>query len=839
MATYDDQNPNRQKSSEELADDYRHSALDNHEVSNAEKKRRLNEIIEKQNAEKAAADGENLGGQETAAIGKNSNANRKYDGADDKGLLESKENQVGKGYKKDNKNAKTKGWSQADKKKLLKRGGIFTVATGTAVGGSLLGLSMLSGPARLIQNSHMLQSPFSLGNKNSSSSYGRLFRYARAARVGKVSETRLNALGSKYFGKAKADLAKSGVTITEDRLTGFPTRTNIDVAKLKTKFPEMKGMGPEATKRFLANKLGVSATELSGSGNKLFIDQHKYSVSDARLLAKSTIANLGDGSGLFGMKTRSMMTAYKLPNGLLHPLDKKIAEIERKALLAGKTPSEADKEATDAENEKVKAINEPITERGLTAVEDVKASSAKFNSIAMKALLFTGGVCMVREVADKIITVNHDVVAMPAAAASLRMVAIGEQMQYGGNDVSLEELGTVSRQMGPSFESARAYEALGDGKAHTGDPDINADYQQAFSTHTTAATFRDFASTALGGETIAGAVCSPIGIGVQLVGGIALSLGSVVAEAGSAGTLTPVVVGSWAAKEGISTAISAVATHFLENFILKKTTVTLAANAFKGPEGANLIAYGAREAANMTGIVSGGVDVGNTTSTFGLAEAHKAEMDQFRSQSFFARMFNPYSEHSLLGHLALSVSPSFSQNLASLPGTILNIGTIVPHMFSSLIPRANAAEQPYNWTFGQIGIPNTIENDPNLQDPNDNAENHIAPLFSSACAAGTNGTAVTCSYADRIMACFGNSLILNDSQWDVVGTNDVDEHSQAYHDAHCNDIGSAHDTTAGNEKGTWRRIVRWVFDTHTMNDAACYQGEGSACAQPLADGAVI
>ena len=701
---------------------------------------------------------------------------------------------------------------------------IFGSITGLLVGGGIFGAGVLSGPAHLIQNGHVLQGPSLLGSSDSSQSWGRLFRWGRALRNGTLTETRLNKLGSNYFAKAKADLAKNGVTISEGRL-GIPTRTDIDINKLKDKYPELKSMKNDAeVKRFLADKLDISADEIKGSGTSFSIDHgSNYSVGEARALAGNTIANLGDGKGLFGMKAFAAFKAWRLPLGVFHPLDRAAARAERSALLNGKPPTDAEKAASDAENAKVETVEEPLTTKGAAAVDDIKASSAKFNSVAMKALLFTGGVCMVREIADKVITVNHYQVALPAAAEAMRGIAAGEEVQYGSDDVTWEEMGVMVQNMGPAYESAQAYEALSGGQHHTGDPDIDADYQQAFSTDTTAGTIRKFASLALGGDTVAGAVCSPIGIGVQIVGGLALSIGSVVAEVGSVGTLTPGVVGIWAAKEGVSFAVSAVAMHFIEKFILSKATVKLAADAFKGPAGANLVAYGARELANIAAMGAGAVDLGNKASTIGLAEEQQAEMQQFRSENFFARMFSPYDSHSLLGHFMLDISPSFSQNMMSISGSIINVGGILPNLLSNFSPKADAALD-YKWTFGQMGIPSSIKNDPNLQDPYANGD-AVASLFDSSC----KGDPSSCDYAKRIKSCWGNSLSYSDGVWDVTPTDEVDEHSDDYLNADCNKIGTPADTVAGNDVGAWRRIIRFVSDTSTMKQGACYFGSDEDC----------
>lgn len=709
------------------------------------------------------------------------------------------------------------------KGKWKKPTGIAGLIIGLLFGGGV-GVTFLSGPAHWIQISQTLKRPSALGNHNASRSWGRLLRYAGFIESGDIARTRLSQRGYNSYKDTIAALKKNGVTFTKGK-AGIPTRTDVDINKLKAKYPELARMDETARKQFIADKLDISVDEIKGSGASFWVDHgDNYTVSEARTLAGNTIANLGDGKGLFGMKAFNVFKAWRLPLWVFHPMDAAIARAERSALINGRSPTEAEKAAQDAEDARVTAAEAPLTAEGAAAVDDIKASSAKFNSIGMKALLFTGGVCMVREIADKIITVNRAQVALPAAEVATRFIAEGEQVEYGGPDASFEQQGIDMKAIGAAGESAQAYEALTDGTYHTGDPDIPADLQQAFSVDTTAGNIRKFASIALGGDTTAAALCSPVGLGVQMAGGIFLAVSSVVEEAGSLGTLTPVVVGQWAAKEGVSFAVSAVATHFLEKFFIGKNATKLEIAALKSAALMNVAAYGAREMANITGEGTGGVDIGNKNSTYGLAQEQQTEMQQFRSQSFFARMFAPYNSHSLFGHFLLDISPSFSQNMMSVTSSIMNVGNILPNLVSGFTPKASALASNYPWTFGQVGVPDSIENDPNLQNPYDNG-NKVASIFNSACT----GDIASCSYAKRIMSCFGNTLSYSDGMWDVQPTNEVNDRSDDYLNANCNKIGTAADTVAGNDIGIWRRIIRYVSDNSTMTEGSCYLGNDEDC----------
>jgi hypothetical protein len=409
----------------------------------------------------------------------------------------------------------------------------------------------------------------------------------------------------------------------------------------------------------------------------------------------------------------------------------------------------------------------------------------------------------------------------------------GDQIEAGGSDVTLQQINVVSKEITPSMFENQPTEELAHGSYNPSDPNISADYQQAFADNTTAGTIRNAASDALGGSTIAGALCSPVGIITQAVVGLFAGFASVVADAGSFGALTPATVGLWAAKEGVTFAISAVAMHFVQGFILNKTTEGVLAKAAisNGP----LIAYGAREAANIASIGTGGTSLSNQESTAFAKQEMQTEQRQFESESLFARVFNVNDSRSLFGHLAEDISPDFSQNAMTLSQNLLNIGSIFNHAlgsFADLLPKASADSPDstvYNWEFAQFGIPSALLNDPDLADPATNATDAAQILDNNCLSSGTLDT--SCSYAQRIDECFGNTLTYTNGMWDVQKDHDVDTHSDDYASGDCGDIGTDADTQKGDAVGDWRRIIMFTFDTHTMKAAACYAtNDAQSCA---------
>ncbi|HET7529280.1 MAG TPA: hypothetical protein VFJ84_03595 [Candidatus Saccharimonadales bacterium] len=683
-----------------------------------------------------------------------------------------------------------------------------------ALGGGIATLAIASiisffavGPLQVIHASQILQHPFSKQDNDSSNRISKLFRLARNKDIG---ETRVGTLGSKYFGRTIGQLEDAGVNI-ERGPTGSPTKITYDTEKLKSSFPELEGMSPDERASFLSEKIGFSVDPVSGSSTKFSIDPSRFDIKSARLLTKSTVGLLDNGKIVTGLKTRVLAKFFNLPS-LFHPLSRAIADKENNIANAAQRKKAQQQDEAKRES----SVTEPIEIEGESAVKDIKDKSGKYNSTVMKALLFTGGACFIRDISGDIIKVNHDLVVLPAAARATDLIAIGAQAK-SGHDVSMSQVGEVvggfSNKDGQSIWQGQAMQALiNGGKADQKLAELPPDYSQAFSGDTTAAQIKSWANDALGGSFTAGLACSKVGVAVQIAAGLFAAASSAIAEIGSAGTLTPAIAAGWVAKEGLSFAVSAIAMHFVSGFILNGNTAKLAADAFSGPVGGDLLAYGARAAANTAAIASGGIALGNNASTILAENEQKQEDQQFRSQSWLARLFNPYDYRSAVAKLIDSTSPSPVQDVSKIGSIFADFGSVFTHSLSSIFPKAHAAEKPYDWGFSQYGLPDSILKDPNLSDPYQNAD-QAAKLLD-----GSDGG----KYIKRANDCFGVAIKkVTDSdgkqRWDVIPDHDITPTDESYKD--CSD-----------ESEDWHRIIMFVFDTSTMKAAACYQGDEQSCA---------
>jgi hypothetical protein len=738
-----------------------------------------------------------------------------------------------------------------------KRAGIAGGTTGIVLMvAGMLGLTTLSPVAQFIQLDQTLQIPQGKANTDSANRLGRWYKYLPESAKEALKSTKAGRLADKVLTPTIDQLANKGVT-TERGRTGAPTRTNFDMDKLSAHDASFKGLSGDEAKSALAEALKLPANKISGSGTKLYVDQGDFSLSESRLLVKNTVYLTGPtpkgvvgrtGAGLINsMKIRSLTKTFNLPS-LLHPLKRTTAAIENK-LLNGKATTTGNEEEKAKAAEAAEAAAEAVEEKSFastteapnaastTATEEVKDESAKYNSVAMKALLFTGGACYLRSIAGDVVTINHYRVAVPAALMAVQLIAIGEQVKYGGADTTATQLGVLSKKIfgndgtGHNIWTGQALEQLGTGKHHTGDPDITADFQQAFSDRTTAGQIKAWASKSLGGETAANAACSKAGLFAQALVGLGAGAASIIGEVGSGGTLTPAIVGGWALKESINFAVSAVAMHFIQEFILNKTTAAkLTEAAFKGPVGGSLLAYGAREAANMTATNTGGISLNNHDSTLSEANERKAVQQQFAAEPFFSRMFDAYDSRSLFGQLMQHISPSFSQNMFNFASSLMNVNHSFAGVLTGMLPKVSAEETTYDWTFAQTGIPSDMLNDPSLANPIANS-NHAADLLNATCLNGDSAD-TSCDFISRIDACFGNTVSYDttDKMWDTTVGHDVDKHSDAYEKANCDGIGGGTNVGPGTPEGQWRSMVMWVNDTNDMKAAACFEGKNNdAC----------
>lgn len=682
-----------------------------------------------------------------------------------------------------------------------KRKGVSIATSLLLMGLSVFGIvTVAEGPFQLIQLAHVLEQPLALNQKNDAQSASRLMKYVGANDAG---ETRVGILGRQYLRKTLSELDSIGINFKTDPGTGALQGASIDTTKLSETFPELKGMTAEEQRTWLAEKFHLSSDQIIGEGGNFSIDSTDFPFKASIALKNDALSFLGDGVIETALKQRLLAQYLDVPS-LFHPIQRAKAATNRKiATLA------EEKAAAEEEDQSLAAPEEAQAD---TAVAEVNTESEDYGNPLSKVLLVDGTACFVRGIAAKIETIDRFRVLIPAAIMATRLIAVGSQVQ-SGQDISNHQLAgieaTLTNSKGQTVWGAQALQAE-EGISNPSAPDLSPSMAQAFNPQT-ATTITDWVDNALGGTVAADALCSKPGQLAQAAAGLVLVGTEIMADVESAGSLTPALVAQWATQIGAGFAVSAVGMHYVAKFVLNKTTAaTLAKDAFSGPSGGNLLAYGARAAAGIGSVASGGIPLANSTSTqFADAQA-AASQQQFQSESLFARIFNLNDYRSLFGRLADSISPSIMTNISRLSIGLANITNSVPHVFSDMFPKVYAQASPYNWNFPAYGIPPQLMNNPTYANPYANAAAETNLL---------NNKAIGPALINEASVCFGDTITNTSGYWDVIPNQSVDTASQQYLNEDCSNITNQN----------WARTIMFVHDTMTMKSMACYMGSTSSC----------
>jgi hypothetical protein len=692
-------------------------------------------------------------------------------------------------------------WGGSSRKKKTVGGGIVAVIVA-----AFFGFSILSGPLQLVHLSEQLKTNFASSQQASANRGNKLFRYANSS--GDLAETRVGLLGKKYLKGTITSLADLGVEFQSNSL-GALKSTTIDTKKLAKKYPELDGMNRAQQRAWLADRYdGLAAKQISYSKGKFVIDGGDFTMKTTSLLQKNSVALTADGSIDAALKNRILAKFFDIPS-LFHPLKRAVNSKLNRTLNA-----KEQKAQQDAEEAREKATIDPVEAKADAAVKNIEDESNKYNSPVMKTLLLTGGACFVRGIAGDVVTVNRDRIVAPAVIRSIDLIAVGEQIK-SGQDFDIRQLGAVEKSLtnsaGKTVWQSKPLQAT-ERVSNPSGPDLPEDYRQAFSSKTTSGTIKGWANKSLGGSTSASVLCSPLGQLAQVVVTLGASAASAFGEVASGGALTPAIAGAWAAKESVAFAISAVAMHFVESFVLSQATHgSLAKEAFSGPIGGGLLAYGGREAANIGSRAEGGVALSSTDSSKYTAMYESQQRKTFESESLASRLFDTHSTNSLMSQVALSISPSWKENVSNGAQFFASIGTTLPKIFSFLSSPVHAASQTYDWGFPQYGIPSSVLDDESMANPYKNA-NQVASVLD-----GSSGN----GYISRAQDCFGVEISKESGAWDVSPSSEVNPAEEDYGNARCDDLSDPN----------WKRVMLFVFDTRTMAATACYMGDDQSCSQ--------
>lgn len=682
-------------------------------------------------------------------------------------------------------------WLYRHRKKVFGGGIAGTVA------GLVMFISMISGPLQFAHLGQILSRGLS-GDEHTS--HLRLTRLYRFAKTGQIGETRLGGVGSRYFGKSIDQLRAAGIEFQTDG-RGYMKSATFDTTALEEKFPEMKGMSLGDKKAFLGEKFGLDPASFNRVNGKLAINTRDFGVGATRALAKNSISVLDNGKIVSSLKLRVMSKYFDLPS-LWHPIEKAKAATYKKLSVSAQRAA-----IKKAEEDRLKALDTTTkTTEAIDAKAKIKNAFSDNTGKIIGFLTVQGTICLIYGAADEAVTLNRAAIVLPATLQAADKVALGNQVESGQDFVS-SQLAAVSGFFkdanGNSIWQGKALQAAA-GKSTLSGPDLPSQYSQAYSGHTTADSIKKSVEVSILGLNITGAVCSNIGQAAGLVVGVGTLISGYADFGGSDAAYLAIKSAEIAGTAGVYYMLQKEAVNLIKDD-------SIVPEIMSGPLGGNLMAYGGREMANIAARSAGGVAMADTATSVVSQAEQKAEDQQFAQKGWFAKLFDAKDYRSASGKLVDSTSSSFMNNLAKMGGGLLHIGNIFSSFSNLLFHPATAATRPYNWGFERYGIPDSVAADQKFDNPYTNADQVAAILDSQNCS--FDGSC----YVDRAAACFGVTIDKDsNNQWEVISKGDVNPDAQSYTNANCND-----------DSENWHRLQLFVFDSRTMDAAACYAGDSS------------
>ncbi|HET7827429.1 MAG TPA: hypothetical protein VFK97_01005, partial [Candidatus Saccharimonadales bacterium] len=641
------------------------------------------------------------------------------------------EHQIGAGYHEAaNLIGRFAGIKNFNRKRALFGGGILgTIIT------IILSLSYLSGPAQFIQLSQLLGHNFTKSQSDTEKRTTHLLRDFKAIKTGDYRYTRVGLMGARVMARVVGQFEDAGVKFTGSDILGRPTGIEVSQSKVAANNPEVKGMGSQEFDAWLNQKFNVD-TGLSFENGKLDIRGLK-SQAISSFINKAGTQLLGDNAIVSSLKVRSLKDFFGL-SSLFHPFSRaiqdriaaKAAEIQKQK--PNESSGEAETEAAAAVEDEVSKTNlGTIEEPGVESFGGAKAQESSFSSKIGSKLLPGAGLlwatgCTLKGVSGAIVTMNRTLTVLPAAVEATTLIGAGAQVQNGGSDISLDQLGATEKgftdNAGQTIWSGAALQALGNSNTNTLPKnskgqianDLPGEYKQAFGTSTTASTINSVGDVMLSWYPfhwlsvpglsecgfVSGIVITVAGVFSQAVLGI-INLPD--GEVGDAAIQAAATAGEDVAINTIQgQLLSPLINNVVDRIARATAAPALARSAFKGAVGGDLIAYGARAAANSSAILGGGLALGNTASTI-IGSAGQEQQKQFNAEGTFAKIFNVNDYRSLAGRLAMAISPNPLADIRLGLSKLFNVGGNIASLFGAFLPHAKAASDSwtgnYDWGF--------------------------------------------------------------------------------------------------------------------------------------------
>ncbi|MDB5184883.1 MAG: Curculin domain protein (mannose-binding) lectin [Candidatus Saccharibacteria bacterium] len=702
-----------------------------------------------------------------------------------------------------------------------------TAAGGLSVGLvaiAVFGASVVAGPLEFIHLAKTL-SEARLSSQQDESNFRltKVFKSLYYAKKDEAYKTRMGIIGNAYADRIEARFNSVGLESKYSGRLGAFNGFAID-----RNAPEYKGKNDPQLTEYVKEKYGIDIKITNGSAlipNDSGIFDFKGYFKTKNLI-RTNLEESGYSKIGARMATRVIGQRYDLTLNPIKKLDAKIT----------KTADQKLKAYTDRRSRQIDGDNKPIggtastpetdkdgkpipgaTENASTAEGQAKGAlsvdpdspgklAAFSDSTSLKAAggvaAIAGVACMAKGIDDNYDQVKEAQVVVPLMREAGRLLAIGGEIMNGKPNVDLlQQIGYESKTLynkktGQTWVNSSGIRKITDGTAKGVQPDT------IVSSIAKGAPFAAVTSGPIGAAL--GPVCSTAG---QVVVGVVGFLGGPVSF--GLGTLASVIF--------VPTLVS-----HLVSFLAGKA-VNLSDPNNWGPGIGTYADAGTKILADTQESAVGAVRL--TAKQLGERSALETGLQQseFNSQSVAYKLLNPYDPRSVASKLIDNITPSNSQNVASMLNATTNIGSMLSTVGNALTPKVHADsatdKTPLDYGLPTYGYTAAEMDAPEVDNPFENA-NQVADLLNSS--AGKD-------IITRVQNCFNVTLVANQTyqgaQWDAVaGQGQLvmygSKADDAYNANNCGDPGPQ-----------WLQVRMFISDTQTIKSVACYEGDDGICSE--------
>ena len=447
------------------------------------------------------------------------------------------------------------------------------------------------------------------------------------------------------------------------------------------------------------------------------------------------------------------------------------------------------------------------TNSGASAAASDKSKFGEFKTSTSAKLLGGGAaavgvLCIVKSINNDADQIKQTQVILPLIRLGIETMAVGSQVQ-SGQDIDLTEMGQLSKFLSGTDTTGNKsnWSDAESIQAELGHPNTGVAPSKTLTTINAAAPFGFINEGLLG--SILGPACS-VGGGI-LLGGLTLAM-----DFTGVGALVVNLTGQAAGLIFTGPIIDQIA-HWLAGNAVDPEAV--------GADYGNEVNYGSKLAANDQAVTSGGRELTNNEVYALKNTTSQQDEQQFKNRSIAYKLFNPYDVNTAVSKLIDRTSPSISQNIASIGGSLLNIKHVFSTFSSIFTPHSQAATAGYDYGFPTYGFSEAeMESSTANEVPYRNAD-EVGALLDK------NGQAGVPDYISKARDCFNVNLVqVDDGQGKGNLLWDVQEGP-----AEAPNFLKLDKSCADSSDPNWLKIRLFIMDSESMNSMSCYQGDGQAC----------